>query len=189
MLCVPLVLVSLPQADLQEPTPQLGVEERLTAEEILFRMRDVYATCDTYSDTGLVEVVVQEETTRSWEQTFRTYFIRPSDYRFHIHPKSGRVTILTPSMIMSEDNGASWLSIGDVRHTCGLQDEASTPLPGIAETAHPLTLSYLFPNEFGDCYLDDRVYRLAGIEMLDGIPTYVLAWDEVSFPRFDGHLS
>ncbi len=57
--------------------------ESLTAEAILMGMAEVYATCSSYSDTGLVKTTFfTEQGTNTDEKPFKTAYIRPSRFRF-----------------------------------------------------------------------------------------------------------
>ena len=69
--------------------PQLALSQdkepdALSAPEILKRMVDTYATCDTYSDSGTVETVYHLEggEKEKVEKQFSTAMIRPDRFRF-----------------------------------------------------------------------------------------------------------
>ena len=56
---------------------------RLGADELLRQMADVYRTCRSYQDAGTVRVTFgMESPPRVEEQTFRTAFVRPDQFRF-----------------------------------------------------------------------------------------------------------
>lgn len=55
----------------------------LTAPDIISRMREAYATSNSYSDSGMVkEVYIRASGTRIIEKPFATAFVRPDRFRF-----------------------------------------------------------------------------------------------------------
>ncbi len=60
-----------------------GTPQSLSGSEILAQMAQVYATCRSYRDSGVVRIVYFEETgERVEERPFETAFVRPESFRF-----------------------------------------------------------------------------------------------------------
>lgn len=57
--------------------------EKLTAQDIISRMKQAYFMSETYSDRGVVtSVFISKEGTRTIEKPFTTAFVRPDRFRF-----------------------------------------------------------------------------------------------------------
>jgi outer membrane lipoprotein-sorting protein len=55
----------------------------LTAQEILLRMAKAYATCESYSDLGVVKTVFfEKDGDRVTTKPFATAFVRPNHFRY-----------------------------------------------------------------------------------------------------------
>lgn len=69
--------IQLPSADAKFST------DHLSAKEVLDRMANVYGTCRTYLDSGLVKTVfIEKGGNRTEEINFRTVFVRPDRFRY-----------------------------------------------------------------------------------------------------------
>ena len=70
------------------------VGETPSADRILDNMRQVYAECESYADEGEVSLVFKsEQRERVDRRPFKTWFIRPENFRFEFrnqHPSNGR---------------------------------------------------------------------------------------------------
>lgn len=69
------------------PVPTAKAEEahldKLTADDIIRRMAQVYATSESYSDRGsVISVFISTDGTRTVEKPFKTAFVRPDRFRF-----------------------------------------------------------------------------------------------------------
>ncbi|SHO50104.1 hypothetical protein [Desulfopila aestuarii] len=65
------------------PTANTAIANDLTANEILSRMKKVYANAQTYQDKGLVKIVIRfPERVHTVKKPFATAFNRPSRFRF-----------------------------------------------------------------------------------------------------------
>jgi hypothetical protein len=128
------------------------------AEAILIQMKDAYAQCATYQDTGVVTTTfIQSDRTWIDEKPFSTAFIRPDRFRFEF---KSQVSSIDPTYIIYViwRNGAEVLSWWDV--TPGITTEESLDMAiagatgvsfGSAHTIPPL----LLPNEISGRLLTD----------------------------------
>jgi hypothetical protein len=67
------------RATAAEPSPSTP----LSGSDVLAHMAQTYATCRSYSDTGVVRIVYFEEgRQRTEERPFKTAFVRPDHFRF-----------------------------------------------------------------------------------------------------------
>lgn len=58
-------------------------QRKLTPQEIIRKMAQVYASCSSYQETGVVETTFDEVTSgRIEKKPFKTYFKRPALFRF-----------------------------------------------------------------------------------------------------------
>lgn len=84
----PLLLVLLTYAD---PSAAELSATNVTAEQILKRMAETYATCKSYRDSGVVKRVIFEGNTSDnptiAEKHFTTVFVRPDRFRFEYREK------------------------------------------------------------------------------------------------------
>lgn len=75
------------------PMANTAIANDLTAEEILSRMKKVYANARTYQDKGLVKVVIRfPEKTHTVKKPFTTAFIRPDRFRYEYKEIKSLVT-------------------------------------------------------------------------------------------------
>ncbi|NOT32154.1 MAG: DUF2092 domain-containing protein [Planctomycetes bacterium] len=83
-----------PPESAREPSvasvPPRSREAEPTPEQILEAMKDVYARCRTYMDTGEVhEVFVDDSRRRTIRKPFTTAFVRPDRFRYEFRDRAG----------------------------------------------------------------------------------------------------
>ncbi len=75
-------------SSLQSVTATEGQQDMLTAKQILKRMAETYASCKSYSDSGVVKTFHDEAAWGPpWEKPFTTGFVRPDRFRFEFRDK------------------------------------------------------------------------------------------------------
>lgn len=150
------------------PTP-------LTANEIVSRMLQAYATCDTYQDNGLTKT-----STYGFTKTirFETAFKRPNDFRLDL-----RVEGTTPNhefsyrrVVYASDEGAfTWSDDAKYAELDGPQESLLMALAGIA-TGVTDAPALLLPNTIGAEIFNDAadMSNLSRGEdtIIDGFPCY-----------------
>ena len=130
-------------------------KDALTAKEVVERMAKTYASCKTYSDSGVVKTLfIEAEGNRMAEKPFTTAFVRPDRFRFEYKHKSGNKEFryiicrngkgvqtwfdVMPGIKISESLGSAL--VGAV----GVSSSSSCTVPGL-----------LIPKEFGGRKLTD----------------------------------
>ena len=155
------------------PTP-------LTAEEIVRRMLQAYATCDTYQDHGLTKRSMYG-TTRTIR--FETAFRRPNNFRLDL-----RVEGTTPTenfshrfVVFASDEGAFWWSDdATFAELTGPQESLSMALAGAA-TGVSDAPALLLPNTVGAEIFNDSAdmsnLSRGDDTIIDGFPCYRIQGD------------
>lgn len=150
------------------PTP-------LTANEIVRRMLQAYATCDTYQDSGLTKIS-KYGTTKTIR--FETAFKRPNNFRLDL-----RIEGTTPTenfshrfVVYASDEGAFWWSDdATFAELTGPQESLSLALAGAA-TGISDAPALLLPNTIGAEIFNDSadMSNLSRGEdtIIDGFPCY-----------------
>jgi outer membrane lipoprotein-sorting protein len=131
-------------------------EAPLTAEQILQRMAETYASCKSYRDSGIVSIVfIDAGGKRTEEKPFTTAFIRPDRFRFeYTESKGDRERYRYIVWRKGNDVRTWWDVIPGVRQlqSLGLALAGATGVSG--GSAHTVP-ALLLPDEVGGRRLTD----------------------------------
>jgi outer membrane lipoprotein-sorting protein len=132
-----------------------GSSSGFTAETILAQMKQTYASCETYQDTGVVTTTFIQSS-GNWidEKPFLTAFVRPDRFRFE--HKETQSSVEYRYIIWR--NGAEVLSWWDV--TPGIKTEESLDMAiagatGVSSGSAHTIPTLLLPNEISGRQLTD----------------------------------
>lgn len=159
----------------------------LTAEAILRQMRQTYASCNTYQDSGVVNVTYNQNSviTSRDEISFLTAFVRPDRFRFEY---KDLVPDLEPRYIIWGD-GSEVLSWWDINPGIRTEDSLSIAIAGatgVSEGSAATIPSLLISDQVGLYFditesqrLDDdsvngfNCYRIYGMSGGDPITLWI----------------
>lgn len=146
-----------------------------SAEKVLVRMAEAYASLHSYADTGVLSIYDDVSDT----VTFETAFVRPNCFRFawaSHHPPPPLRHIKWSSVIWSDEKGVfSWHDYGDSPNTVkkeGGLEVAVASAYGVSGGSALTIAALLHPEiiEISFCELDNP--RLIGMENVDDVPCY-----------------
>ncbi len=127
----------------------------LTAETILARMKETYAGCQTYQDTGVVTTTfIQSSGNRIDEKPFLTAFVRPDRFRFEYKETQSSVEY----RYIIWRNGAevqSWWDVSPGIKTEESLDMAIAGATGVSSGSAHIIPALLLPDEISGRQLTD----------------------------------
>jgi hypothetical protein len=160
----------------------------LSPQEIVNKMMDVYATCNSYMDEGQVSTLfIQKNGNRTVNRPFTTAFVRPSEFRYEFKDRRGENEWNNYIISMKENDVKTFWSIKpDMPNPENLR-MAIAGATGISGGSANTVPGMLMPDVFG--YNEFKMLsqlQLAGEEQVEGAATYKLEGtdsrgDKVSF--------
>lgn len=149
-----------------------------SANEVIRRMAEVYATCRSYRDEGAVGMTFHEKSgDRFEEKPFTTEFIRPSYFRFEYRTHFSADGDWLRNFVWLEGGKAwTWLSSGSGRRKeASSLDRALAPATGASGGSAHRVPKLLMPAEItGRTLVEMKEPKLEGTEAIEGKSCYRL---------------
>ena len=157
------------------PMANTAIANDLTAEEILSRMKKVYANARTYQDKGLVKVVIRfPEKTHTVKKPFTTAFIRPDRFRYEYKEiKSLVTTSKFVAYLNGQDLNVYW-DLDEGASQIETIGDALAAAAGISAGSARTVPTMLLPNKsrFRNAILFFSSPKRAVDEVIDGVNCY-----------------
>ena len=139
--------------------------------EVLRRIREAYADCESYRDEGEVRTVFvsKDGLKRTDLKTFKTAFVRPDRFRFEFKARRGEVEWNQYVIWADEDGVRSWWTIEqEVEYptSLGLAIAGAT---GVSSGSAYYVPNLLMPDLVGGRGLLPDGSKVIGEELLDGL--------------------